>query len=71
MATSIATLENPVPLVVLRAVVAGILIVVVFAVVVARESRPHLGVTTAPPSLSLPPIPVASGAAENLRVFPG
>lgn len=62
MSTSIVTLDGHIPVVVLRAFVAGLLVVVVFAIVAADEHQPHVDLAPPPVSLSMAAVPVASGA---------
>jgi hypothetical protein len=61
MASSIISLKDQAPVVVLRAFVAGLLIVVVFAIVAADEQQPHIELAPLPVSLAIPAVPVASG----------
>ena len=62
MASSIISLEDQAPVVVLRAFVAGLLIIVVFAIVAADERQPHVDLAPPPVSLAMPAVPVASGS---------
>jgi hypothetical protein len=62
MATSIISLEDQAPVVVLRAFVAGLLVVIVFAIVAADEHQSHVELTPPPVSAAMPVVPVASGA---------
>jgi hypothetical protein len=62
MTASIYTLDGDTPVVVLRAFVAGLLIVIVFAIVVADEHQPHVELAPPPDPGAIRAIPVASGA---------
>jgi hypothetical protein len=62
MTISLDTLDGDAPIVVLRAFVAGLLFVIVLAIVVADEHQPHIELAPPPISTAMPAIPVASGA---------
>lgn len=66
MTVSLGALDNRryVLVAVVWVAVAGVLIVIVLALIVAEEHQPHIEATVAPPSLSAPPVPQASGARQ-------
>ena len=63
---SITTLEHQVPVVTLRVFIAGLVFVVVFAIIVADERQPHVEIAPLVNPLSWQPPAVASGA-----IWPG
>jgi len=59
---SLAAFEAPTPVVILRVAVAGLLIIIVLALVATNERQPHVESGSPPVSLSMQPTPQASGA---------